>query len=562
MGTRLVADPDLDYTVLGPKSRGRLRAGSYFLFALFFTTTAYILKYPASHTNLLLLIAQYAFLLPSLLMHLLAGSASNRVARTTIPAVASIVIYVVAAALLLVLGSEVASGGDENAYRFQSRIFRTGQFTAEAPPPVPENMAAYHAAFRVHHEVIYRGRWFGKYPPGWPALLALGTLVKADWLLNPLFGTLILWVTWRIGILLFDRDVAGWAAFFMACSPYFVLNAVNFMSHASCGILVAVATFYLYRGMARRARTDYALVAVLLAAAALIRPFTAFCAGASLALASLWYLRARRRELTALAAFSAGGIVAAGALLLGFNYALTRGFLVNPYALYRSTGKMVEITLNIRTIFSNAVVLTRWSVQGTDLYVFPFLYLLAIYGVWHARERRAEALTMFALFASLVFGYMLQTENSGTHFGERYYYEGFFGLTLAAAVGWQKLCGSWSIASRAARNVGVAALAVCAIHYCWFYSDALTGDRSFRYFWTLVNGTTWSDTVLFIQNGPNFDPRDAVLNAADWRRAPVFFAVDPGPEWRAACARALGRSHMALLEFKGGEPHLVALAGY
>ena len=57
-----------------------------------------------------------------------------------------------------------------------------GGTTLPAPPAVPE-------AFSLDNVILSSNRWCSKYPPGFPLLLAVGWLLGAPWLVNPvLFG--------------------------------------------------------------------------------------------------------------------------------------------------------------------------------------------------------------------------------------------------------------------------------------------------------------------------------------------------------------------------------------
>ena len=55
---------------------------------------------------------------------------------------------------------------DEVAYLFQARTMALGRLTVDSPA----NPDAFWTPFVLDH----RGQRFGKYPPGWPAFLALG----------------------------------------------------------------------------------------------------------------------------------------------------------------------------------------------------------------------------------------------------------------------------------------------------------------------------------------------------------------------------------------------------
>ena len=69
---------------------------------------------------------------------------------------------------------------DEVLYLYQARYLSQGMFNTPAPP-VPEAFSIYLIPYKSE-------RWYSPFPPGWPALLAIGTLLKAPWLVNPILA--------------------------------------------------------------------------------------------------------------------------------------------------------------------------------------------------------------------------------------------------------------------------------------------------------------------------------------------------------------------------------------
>lgn len=76
---------------------------------------------------------------------------------------------------------------DSVTYLFQAQTLARGAVTAPAPPLAT---AEHTAHFDQEFLLVRDGRWFGKYPPGYPAVLALGVLARAPWLVNPLLAAL------------------------------------------------------------------------------------------------------------------------------------------------------------------------------------------------------------------------------------------------------------------------------------------------------------------------------------------------------------------------------------
>src|SRR5579883_980198 len=74
--------------------------------------------------------------------------------------------------------------GDEYSYRLGGEIFAQGHL--KAPPPAQLDV------FQVDHVVVDAAGVRTKYPPGWPALIALGWLVGLPWVACPVVGALTL----------------------------------------------------------------------------------------------------------------------------------------------------------------------------------------------------------------------------------------------------------------------------------------------------------------------------------------------------------------------------------
>ena len=74
---------------------------------------------------------------------------------------------------------------DSVTYHFQAQTLARGALTAPAPPLAAADATAH---FEQEFLLVRDGRWFGKYPPGWPAVLALGVAAGGPWLVNPLLA--------------------------------------------------------------------------------------------------------------------------------------------------------------------------------------------------------------------------------------------------------------------------------------------------------------------------------------------------------------------------------------
>lgn len=117
---------------------------------------------------------------------------------------------------------------DSLTYLFQAQTLARGRVTAPAPA-LPQ-------FFEQEFMLVQDGQWFGKYSPGFPALLAVGVLLDTPWLINPLLATLTIALFMALGKL-FDtrpRFDLGWlAAALCLSSPFFLFLSGSTMAHAA-----------------------------------------------------------------------------------------------------------------------------------------------------------------------------------------------------------------------------------------------------------------------------------------------------------------------------------------
>jgi 4-amino-4-deoxy-L-arabinose transferase-like glycosyltransferase len=116
---------------------------------------------------------------------------------------------------------------DELAYLYQARIFAAGDVVVEIPQP----RRAFWQPFVIDYPET--GNRFGKYPPGWPLLLAGGVHLGPLWVVNAFFAALNVIVIYRLGREVFNPDAGLIAAALTAFSPMALLLNASLMAHTS-----------------------------------------------------------------------------------------------------------------------------------------------------------------------------------------------------------------------------------------------------------------------------------------------------------------------------------------
>jgi hypothetical protein len=330
---------------------------------------------------------------------------------------------------------------DSVSYLFQGRILASGRLY-EPPPPV--------AALFGHENVILTPtRWCSKYPPGWPLLLALGWLLHAPWLMNPLLLALAVAGTWLAGRRLYDPWTGVLAAAALACSPFALLMAADAMAHvaALCAtvwclamLAGAVAAAGEDSGWARQ-RRRLAAAGLLGGFALLIRPLTAVTLSGP---AVLWCAieLGRRRRLAQLGWMALGAAPCAAALA-AYNTAVFGGPLLSGYAVYEPAryGHAGSTLVSWQAALEHSLPWYLSHLNGC-LWGLPWGDLLLFAPLLLARPRRAADAVLAACAASLVLAHCFYFYGDVIYSGPRFAFESLGPLSLLAARSLRTL-GGW-----------------------------------------------------------------------------------------------------------------------
>jgi hypothetical protein len=216
---------------------------------------------------------------------------------------------------------------DEVAFVFQAQTLAGGEIVAE-PPAQPE-------FFRVPFVIVRDDMWFGKYPPGYPLVLAVGVLAGAPWLVNPILAGVAVLLVFTIGRRLYDASTGLVAAALLAISPFLMLQAGSQMSHVAALVwtLLALLAFeaVVRRGAAWPAVGSGAALGML----ALTRSLTAAGIGLPLGIWLLTRIIHDRRNLRP-AVYVVAGALPFVAALLAYNQLTTGSPFRTGYELWWS----------------------------------------------------------------------------------------------------------------------------------------------------------------------------------------------------------------------------------
>jgi hypothetical protein len=333
---------------------------------------------------------------------------------------------------------------DEMAYLWQAQVIARGKL---ALPSTPNPKS-----FLYPFVVDYNGQRFGKYPLGWPVVLAIGEKFGARSWVNSILAGIGIWLTYLLGKKLMGTTVGLLAAGLTLTSPFFLMNSGSLLSHP-LGLVLSLAFVlgwldaFIYPGFKPRWLPALAAASAL-GLLVLTRPFTAFAIGLPFAVHAL-YLLVRGDNATRRLVITLGLVaVAIGSIHLLWQYAVTGNPLKNPYELWWPYDK-VGFGPGVGRISGGHTLYQAWIntkfnivVGIRDLFGWANLsWIFLPFGIAAVvRDRNWRSILPITAFISLFVFYFAYWIGAWV-FGPRYYYEGLFSLTILSAAGIAFLAG-------------------------------------------------------------------------------------------------------------------------
>jgi hypothetical protein len=282
---------------------------------------------------------------------------------------------------------------DEHAYHFIGQTLAEGRLTAPSPG---SDLAFYREQFIV----LTPQTRFGKYPIGFPLLLALGQKVGAETMVVPvLVGLVALSVFWLSHIFT-TPGAAVLGLLLVVCSPQVLLTGATVLSQPAAALCLTAGCAALFESERRRSRWPWmALAGGAFGYGVLVRPLP----GALFAVVALGWLGWRSRSETGGARVRLGlaltaPIAIAGGVLLLVNRAQVGSALSSGYQAFHGTAEGVS---GLRDFLGGGLAVTSMSVFSSlfrlDVWLLGWpLSLLFL----PAARRTSTSLLLWAMLAA------------------------------------------------------------------------------------------------------------------------------------------------------------------
>lgn len=338
------------------------------------------------------------------------------------------------ASLSLLLFGAVPHVQDSVAQFVHAKAFAQGMLTAPAPP--------LRHFFETPLMIVRHGRWYSQFPPGHTALLALGHLAGAPWLVNPVLGCLTIPAVHALARATYGFAVARVAALLTLLCPFVVVMSSEFMNHASSLLFCTLFALFAVRALERGSPRSGLLAGAALGAACLSRPYAALSMAAPFALLGLYRLVRAPRRLAPAAAAAAAALLAFAAIQASFNFETNGDPLLYGYQVKFGPTHRPGFVERPPTFFpgrhtpAEGIAMTAKSLVGLNRFLFewPGSSLLFLPIALLARPRSPWTRVLLATPASMAVANVFYFYQD-LCFGPRFLYESTAALLILTAAG-------------------------------------------------------------------------------------------------------------------------------
>ena len=341
---------------------------------------------------------------------------------------------------------------DGCSYMFQARLFAHGMLAAPLPPE---------SEFFEVGNTILSDKWYTVYPPGYPAILALGVLLRISWLVNPLLGALTIVCIYLLAKELYGNDTAKLSAVLACTSSFFLFMSSEFASHTSTLFFVTLA-FLSFVWMLKKKRPLLSAVVcgASLGIALLCRPYTTAWICVPMGIAAIV---ARKKLVLRHILIGAIPLLIACLVFLAYNAATTGHPLLFGYIVLHGKGHYPGFHQDPWSNEFHTIVqgfkYALGNLNALNYYLFewpmPSLFFLCLFLAY--QKKRFWEWVLVGWIGALLIGHFFYFFNK-LDFGPRFVYESLPALILltsrGASLSVQFITSQWRTLSYAhARNI-------------------------------------------------------------------------------------------------------------
>jgi hypothetical protein len=305
------------------------------------------------------------------------------------------------------------NSADEVAYIFQAEVVSRGKLW-----DTPHRLADF---FEFHHIATVDDKWVGRFPPGWPLVLAVAYVINIPALLiNPIIGAITLWIVYWFCVQFYNERVALWATIGTGFTACVLFHSASFFSHSVSFLALLVFIYSTYLYLEERKSYQALLAGLFLGLLVITRYYTAFLILIPFTVCFLY--RYRLSQLIPYALLVAAGTLPFMVYFFWYNHTIT-GSAFLPVTMWAYDDEALGF-VNGHTPVKGAEYVVRRMLMFIAWVSPAYLVLYLVFLIKKLRNKaeRFDHPEDYAIIL-LVIGYFFYYHHGGNQYGPRFYYE-------------------------------------------------------------------------------------------------------------------------------------------
>jgi hypothetical protein len=327
--------------------------------------------------------------------------------------------YVFVAALFLLMYYTAAiildgfpNSADEYAYVFQAETLSHGRFW-DTPHPLKE-------FFDFQHVAQIDDKWVGRFPPGWPLVLAIAFYLGLPiHIMNPILAAITLIVLFRFTAKFYNEKVAIWSTLITALTGTFIYNSASFFSHTATLLEAVLFLHFLYAYLDQKKIYQALLSGFFLGMVAITRYYTAVLIFIPFVAYLLYHYKWQSIKTFVMIGIGALPCIA---YLMWYQYSITGNPFV-PVTMWAYSDEALGF-VNGHSPLKGVEHLVRRGMMFIA-WISPATLILYAYYIWKKIKDKKDRIThpedYWLIF--LAAGYFFYYHLGGNQYGPRFYYE-------------------------------------------------------------------------------------------------------------------------------------------
>ncbi|MDO8508945.1 MAG: glycosyltransferase family 39 protein [Nanoarchaeota archaeon] len=371
------------------------------------------------------------------------------------------------------------NSADEYSYLISAKTLSEGKISV----PSPEQKE-----FFDFFHIINDGKFYSKYPLGWPLFLSIGILINFPFLINLIFFLLTLILIYLITKQISTEKTARTSLIIASTSPYLIFNSASYFSHPSALFFSALSVYFYLKNINHPNKLHPIIIGLSIGILLNIRPLDAIILSIPLLIHYLFTSNKEKMKNISLALI---GFSAPFILFLTYNYLQTSSPFIMPFSIYNPLD-----TFGFNNGYTHSF---SWAIENNillrliQLSIWVPLSIILIPLSLKRNKNDSRIYLFLAIILLFILVYFFYAKEAGNQYGPRYLFSSSFAFFPLISL---------SINNLKYRKLVFSLIVILNILFLIIFSNIISSEINERtYIYNYIENNNISNAIIFLDCG-------------------------------------------------------------